>query len=79
MTRRLDRDRVVVHVAAGPIGDVTLEVADRDRCTLATAHALGFALMLLRAHPSGHSGKRIVAEQRARCRGQIASFDTGNE
>ena len=78
-TGTLDGDDVVVHVPASPIGDKAFQVADCNRRSLAPAHAFGFALMLLRAHPARHRRQRVVAKQRPRRRGQITSLDAGHE
>jgi hypothetical protein len=43
-----------------PVGDETLQVADRERVELLPHHAGALALVLLRADAPGHGGQHVV-------------------
>ncbi len=66
-------------MASRPVGDETLEMADGDGCSLASPHTFRLALVFLRAHPTGHGGQCVVAEQGLGRRSKVAVLDMGDE
>ncbi len=63
----------------GPVGDVPLEVPDRNRGALLGADADLLALRFLRADPAGDAGERIVVEKGLGGRVNVALGDEVDE
>jgi hypothetical protein len=71
---------VILAVAGGPVGDETLQVADRDRFAfLVAADALALALPFLRADAAGDARQRVVAQKYLRGEPELAGGDVADE